>query len=627
MDKETKSNLEKEIVTQLLDPIQSKYNELIKKKQDDERKALEELAKREENVGLPESPPANAESQTLPPPPSGDITDYETEQDEDEDEDEDENWTESGTDIGTDNGTDIGTEGRTESEMGTVDDQKEQDDIWRDVEEDEAAATIQQAWRKKKQAPETKEPETKEPEAEEKPEEKPEAQPEAKEELDKKIDFTTKSKPDASKAAFALQTLLKKEQDDLASQIEEKNNTKSLMSILPLLTKKQNLEKEITDEEKERKKIEKTVKKLEKQSETDINNIDSQIREKTNIESLLSILPLLAQKQELEKDIISEENKIKQLEKETKKEQQKLDTEIKSIDSQISEKTNVKSLLSILPLLAQKQKLEEAIKAETKEIEAHMKEQESRVKQLKKEIAVIEQNTKQHEILQKLLPILPLLTERQKLYDELNPKMTMAKMGEDLKNMFSNARGMIPSMPNMCDADVSGSASRALSGLSSYLSGVYQDLFEPYNEEFTVHRPPEQLGHLDKDQIAEYKYLGKFSMDMDIGDQPLKQVAHLYFNFKDNVFHTEMELDDILAVDKEMEKQLGFDPSKYPNGAVAIIGENPEILARAIDKDDPAYQQKLQQIKQTLQQGMVNPMMPMAVAQPVGVAEKGTIAI
>ena len=158
IDKETKSNLEKEIVTQLLDPIQSKYNELIKKKQDDERKALEELAKREENVGLPESPPANAESQTLPPPPSGDITDYETEQDEDEDEDEDENWTESGTDIGTDNGTDIGTEGRTESEMGTVDDQKEQDDIWRDVEEDEAAATIQQAWRKKKQAPETKEP-------------------------------------------------------------------------------------------------------------------------------------------------------------------------------------------------------------------------------------------------------------------------------------------------------------------------------------------------------------------------------------------------------------------------------------------------------------------------------------
>jgi hypothetical protein len=205
--------------------------------------------------------------------------------------------------------------------------------------------------------------------------------------------------------------------------------------------------------------------------------------------------------------------------------------------------------------------------------------------------------------------------------------MTMAKMGEDLKNMFSNARGMMPSMPNMCNADVSGSASRALSGLSSYLSGIYQDLFEPYNEEFTVHRPPEQLGHLDKDRIAEYKYLGKFSMDMEIGDQPFKQVAHVYYNFKDNIFHTEMELDDILAVDKEMERQLGFDPSKYPNGAVAIIGENPEILARAIDKDDPAYQQKLQQIKQTLQQGMMNPTMPMAVAQPVGVAEKGTIAI
>ena len=32
MNKETKSNLEKEIVTQLLDPIQSKYNDLKKKK-------------------------------------------------------------------------------------------------------------------------------------------------------------------------------------------------------------------------------------------------------------------------------------------------------------------------------------------------------------------------------------------------------------------------------------------------------------------------------------------------------------------------------------------------------------------------------------------------------------------
>ena len=99
----------------------------------------------------------------------------------------------------------------------------------------------------------------------------------------------------------------------------------------------------------------------------------------------------------------------------------------------------------------------------------------------------------------------------------------------------------------------------------------------------------------------------------------------MYYNFNVNIFHTEMELDDILAVDKEMERQLGFDPSKYPNGAVAILGKDPEILARAIDKDDPAYQQKLQQIKQTLQQGLTNPMVPMAVAQPVD--EKGTIAI
>ena len=79
-----------------------------------------------------------------------------------------------------------------------------------------------------------------------------------------------------------------------------------------------------------------------------------------------------------------------------------------------------------------------------------------------------------------------------------------------------------------------------------------------------------------------------------------------------------MELEDILALDKEMEKQLGFDPSQYPNGALAVIGENPEILARAIGKDDPAYQQKLQQIKQTLQQDTVNPMsMPMAVITPI----------
>ena len=149
--------------------------------------------------------------------------------------------------------------------------------------------------------------------------------------------------------------------------------------------------------------------------------------------------------------------------------------------------------------------------------------------------------------------------------------------------------------------------------MSTYLSNIYQDLFEPYNEEFTVHRPPEQLGHLDKDQIDNYKYLGKFTMDMDIGEQPFKQVAHLYFNFKDNVFHTEMELDDILAIDKEMEKQLGFDISKYPHGAIAILGKDPEILGRAISKDDPTYQAKVRQIKNAIeQQGMMGyPAMPM----------------
>ena len=76
-------------------------------------------------------------------------------------------------------------------------------------------------------------------------------------------------------------------------------------------------------------------------------------------------------------------------------------------------------------------------------------------------------------------------------------------MGKDLQNMFSNAKGMLPSvpkMPNMCDVDVSGSASKALSGLTSYLSGIYQDLFEPYNEELAVRRPPEELGNLDKEE-------------------------------------------------------------------------------------------------------------------------------
>ena len=300
----------------------------------------------------------------------------------------------------------------------------------------------------------------------------------------------------------------------------------------------------------------------------------------------------------------------------TKKEEEDIETNIKKHE-------NIQKMLDILPVLLQKHKLETDIEKQDKELtkiskdtDAKKKEQESRVKQLKKEIDEIKQNTQQHEILQKLLPILPLLAERQKLYDELNPKMTMAKMGEDLQNMFSNARGMLPSMPkmpNMCDTDVTGSASRALSGLSTYLSTTYQDWFEPYNEEFTVHRPPEQLGHLDKDQIADYKYLGKFSMDMDIGDQPFKQVAHLYFNFKDNVFHTEMELDDILAVDKEMERQLGFDPSKYPHGAIAILGKDPEIIGRAISKDDASYQAKIDQIKQALEQpGMMGypPQMP-----------------
>ena len=674
-DNETKSNLEKEIVDKLLDPIQSKYNELIKKKQDDERKALEELAKKgEEDSGLPETP----ESQTLPPVP-GDETDVDSAMDIGSESETDigaDTWTETGTDIGTE----FGTEEKTDSEKRTEldsDEEDEGDDIWRDV-EGEAATKIQKAWREKKKSEPIISTD----------EEMKETQ--SADELDLPVDLPEKLKPDTSKLDATLQTLLKKgeeEQKKLDSTIQENKNVNALASILPLLAQKQNLQKDIADEETQRQKIEKVAKKMEKEMgakiekidskinenqnvdklvsilsllaqqqnlqkeiagedkertqmekqtkkgqqtlEKAIQSIDSQINEKINVQSLVPILQLLAQKQKLEQDIRSEESRIKQMKKQTKKGQQTLEKNIQYIDSQMNEKSNVKSLLSILPLLTQKQKLEKDIQAETKQIEALAKQQESKHKKLEQRIAQIEKEEEQQKVIQQLLPILSLLVEQQKLHNELHPKKGLAEMGKDLQNMFSNAKGMLPSvpkMPNMCDVDVSGSASKALSGLTSYLSGIYQDLFEPYNEELAVHRPPEELGNLDKEERDKFKYLGKFTMDMEIGEQPFKQVAHVYYNFKDNLFHTEMELEDILALDKEMEKQLGFDPSQYPNGALAVIGENPEILARAIGKDDPAYQQKLQQIKQTLQQGTVNPMsMPMAVATPID--EKGTIAV
>ena len=622
MDKETKSNLEKEIVTQLLDPIQSKYNDLMKKKQEEERMTLEKMAEEgEKSTDLPEP---SLETLTLPPnvPIDEQIdTDNETETDNGTVDD-----TQTVDDTLTETGTEIGTEGKTESEMGTEDGQEDDDeeDIWRDT-DGEAATKIQQAWRKKqKEEPIVKKDE--ENELKDTPDE-----------LDKSVDLSEKKKPDLTKAAAALQQLIgkttKADIDKLNSQIQQNENAESLMSILPLLVQEQKLQQEISDEEKKATKTEKKMKTEQQKLDTSVKKVDTQISENVNIQSLLSILPLLVQKQKLEKEISDEEKKIRKVEKETKKEQKKLDTDIKSIDTQISETENIQSLLSILPLLAQKQKLEEVIQTETKQIEAHMKEEESRHRQLEKDIVQIEKDEEQQKILQKLIAILPLLVKQQTLHNEIHPQKGLADLGKDLQNMFSNARGMLPSMPkmpNMCDMDVSGSASRALSGLTTYLSGVYQDMFEPYNEELLSHRPPEQLGELDKEQRENFKYLGKFTMDMDIGDQPFKQVAHLYYNFKDNMFHTEMELDDILAVDKEMEKQIGIDPSKYPHGAVAIIGENPEILARAIGKDDPTYQQKLQQIKQSLEQGMMGPMMPMAVAQPVAQpvdTQKGTIAV
>ena len=85
------------------------------------------------------------------------------------------------------------------------------------------------------------------------------------------------------------------------------------------MAQQQNLQKEIAGEDKERKQMEKQTKKGQQKLEKNIQSIDSQISEKANVQSLLPILQLLAQKQKLEQDIRSEENRIKQMENQTKK--------------------------------------------------------------------------------------------------------------------------------------------------------------------------------------------------------------------------------------------------------------------------------------------------------------------
>jgi len=149
-------------------------------------------------------------------------------------------------------------------------------------------------------------------------------------------------------------------------------------------------------------------------------------------------------------------------------------------------------------------------------------------------------------------------------------------------------------MPNMCDVNITGSASNALSGLSAYLNNIYQDAFEPYNEDFTIHRPPEEL---PESQRENYKYLGKFTMDMEIGEQPFKQVAHLYHNFKDNVFHTEIELDDILAVEKEFKDKYGLDVSADPYRSVVVIDKqnpnNSKVLLREYEENSDDFNVQL----------------------------------
>ena len=81
MDKETKSNLEKAIATQILDPIQRKYNDLKKQKEKDikdtENKVppktsfldlLDESSKESKQDFTNITKKSNAEKEQLPPP-------------------------------------------------------------------------------------------------------------------------------------------------------------------------------------------------------------------------------------------------------------------------------------------------------------------------------------------------------------------------------------------------------------------------------------------------------------------------------------------------------------------------------------------------------------------------------
>ena len=629
MDNETKSNLEKAIATQILDPIQRKYNDLKKQKEKDikdtEKKVtpktsfldrLDEASKEESEkdyTDISRKPIVEKEQLPLPPPPAVVVSQELVMSPPNE---EFKSYLIGLKDSITDkdNGDDYEIDSNNQKELvQLIDDkltwldsnlnasdkdiEKQQEELRKTIED--KASSISETWRDTPAPPappsDTKgkcfaetyeidpakqcDPDTKEPLKQAKFRLHPDKNPGCTEEATRKFQALTNA---CEKYIPSKET----ESKEAAPEAAPEAASEAASEAAP----------EAASEAAEAP-AEAPAEAEAEEAESPAEAPDSQIDTYTNVQKLLPILRLLAEKRQLEKDMATEEKTIQDLQKQAKIDQDKQNKEIKETDSQIDTYANVQKLLPILKLLAQKLQLEKEIRDETKA-------QADRNSQLEKDLLQLEKETEQYDMMKKLLPLLPLLVKKEQLYDELHPKKDLKAIGKDLQQMFSNARGMLPSMPSMpsmCNADISGSAKQALSGLSTYLSTLYQDWFEPYNEELIEHRPPEQL---DSSQIDDFKYLGRFSMDMEIGEQPFKQVTHLYFNFKENMFHTEIEMDDILAVDKEVENKLGIDPSKYPYGAVAVLGKNPEILGRAISKDDPSYQQKLDLIKQALTEGI-----------------------
>ena len=228
LNEETKSNLEKEIVEKLLNPIQTKYNELIEQKKQNEREALE-LLNKNENEDLPPPP----QTTVRPPFPDTDgLTDYETGTDNAESDDGNEEGS-----MFTDTESDDGTEAPTESDANENNSQDPEKELEKEQEKQE------------------------------------ERKPEEESELDKPSDLTKKSKPDTSKLDATFQTLLNDVDNalDSKSKDNQKNNIK---------------------EENNRKKIEKT-------RNDNIKKIDSELEEKQNINSLISILSSLLEHKDL----------------------------------------------------------------------------------------------------------------------------------------------------------------------------------------------------------------------------------------------------------------------------------------------------------------------------------------